>query len=224
MKLLAIETAFEACSVALHLDGECLERYAVTPRGHAATLLPWVEELLAQAQLSLSGLDAIAFSQGPGSFTSLRIGISVVQGLAFGADLPVAPVSSLRAMVQAQDPDQQQRTLVVMDARMQEVFAGDYTWRDGIAVAVSEDRLLLPARLTAPADEVWTALGNGFARFPELARLAENARALQVDAWPRAAAVALLAAHWLRNHPGLPAEAAEPVYLRDKVADKPREA
>ena len=221
MKLLAVETAFEACSVALLLDGECRERYAVTPRGHAAALLPWVEQLLTEADLSLGALDAIAFSQGPGSFTSLRIGISVVQGLAFGADLPVAPVSSLRAMAQASAC---QRALVVMDARMHEVFAGEYAWADGMAVPLAEDRLLIPGEVRAPGAGAWTAIGNGFARFPELAAMAEAAQAVQLEAWPRASAVAQLAAYWLREHPGLPAEAAEPVYLRDKVADKPGEA
>ena len=94
MKLLAIETATETVSVALELNGEVHERYLHAPRQHAELLLPWVEELLAEAGVGFSVLDAIAFSRGPGSFTSLRIGIGVVQGLAWASDCPVIPVSS----------------------------------------------------------------------------------------------------------------------------------
>lgn len=218
MKLLAIETAFEACSVAVLVNGECTERFALAPRGHAASVLPWVEEMLAGAGLGLGALDAIAFSQGPGGFTSLRIGISVVQGLAFGAGLPVVPVSSLQATAQVAGAE---LALVVMDARMQEVYSGAYALREGLAVPVQADRLLPPAAVTVPDDRGWTGVGNGFARCPELATLASGLRAVQADTWPRASAVAVLAAHWLRDHTGLPAEAAQPVYLRDRVADKP---
>jgi tRNA threonylcarbamoyladenosine biosynthesis protein TsaB len=217
MKLLAIETAFEACSVALWLDGQCEERFETTPRGHAGHVLPWVEELLAGAQLGIRALDAIAFSQGPGSFTSLRIGISVVQGLTFGADLPVAPVSSLQATAQCAGL---QRALVVMDARMQEVFAGAYEMRDGLASPVQADALLLPGQVSVPGEGDWSGIGNGFERFPELTALGGQLQQVQPQHWPRASAVALLAAHWLEHNPGLPAEQAEPTYLRDKVADK----
>jgi tRNA threonylcarbamoyladenosine biosynthesis protein TsaB len=218
MKLLAIETAFEACSVALCVDGECRERFEVAPRGHAERLLPWVEALLAEAELPLSALDAIAFSQGPGSFTSLRIGISVTQGLAFGAGLPVVPVSSLATLALAAGVP---RALVAMDARMGEVYAGAYTLRDGIAHSVMPDRLATPEQLSLPEGDGWTAVGNGFERFDALAALAAGLSEVKAGAWPTAKAVALLAQAWLRERPGLPAEAAEPVYLRDKVADKP---
>ena len=218
MKLLAIETAFEACSVALAIDGECRERFEQAPRGHAERLLPWVEALLAESGLRLAELDAIAFSQGPGSFTSLRIGISVTQGLAFGAGLPVVPVSSLAATVQASGAA---RALVAMDARMGEVYAGAYEMREGIARPVVADSVLPPGSVRIPDDGAWTAVGNGFERFEELSALAAGLKGVLPRAWPTATAVALLAADSLQHTPGLPAETAEPVYLRDKVAEKP---
>ena len=101
MNLLAIETATETCSVALSINGEVMELYEHAPRQHAELLLPWVRQLLAEAGLTFNSLDGIAFSRGPGSFTSLRIGIGVVQGLAWASDLPVVPVSSLAATAQA---------------------------------------------------------------------------------------------------------------------------
>ena len=139
MKLLAIETAFESFSVALRLGGETLERSRVAPREHASLLLPWTEELLAESGMTLGALDAFAFSRGPGSFTSLRIGIGVAQGLAWGADLPVAPVSSLLATAQAGLPQSgPENAVIAMDARMDEVFACRATTGNGLAVLLGD--------------------------------------------------------------------------------------
>lgn len=218
MKLLAIETSTETCSVALSLDGERRERFEHAPRGHARLLLPWVESLLAEAGLRLPQLDAVAFSRGPGSFTALRIGIGVTQGLAWGADLPVVPVSSLQATAQGVDRD---GVLVAMDARMNEVFAGAFRRQDHIMRPAGEEAVLLPEAVTVPPEGAWCGAGNGFDRFEPLRALAARLEGVIIDAWPRAAAVAELAEDWLRDHEPLPPEQAQPVYLRDRVAEKP---
>lgn len=223
MRLLAIETAFEPCSVALWLDGDCRERMAVEPRGHAGLVLPWVEELLAEGGLALGALDAIACSRGPGSFTSLRIGISVTQGLAWGAGLGVVPVSSLQATAQTLAGSGVERALVAMDARMGEVYSGCFELRDGLMQAIGEESVGPPDALALPDGQDWSGVGNGFVRFPELATLAEGLQTLHGDAWPGAGAVAELASGWLDANEALPAAAAQPVYLRDKVADKPKQ-
>ena len=218
MKLLAIDTAFETCSVALWQDGDVLERHEHAPRGHAQLLLPWVEAVLAEAQQTLAALDAIAFSRGPGSFTSLRIGIGVVQGLAFGADVPVLPVSSLRTTAQQASTQGVSRACVLMDARMDEVYTGCFELRDAVMMPMGEERVCAPEQALPAQPQQWHAVGNGCERF---APLAEAAFAAHLPAvWPRASTLARLAAADFSAQTLLAAEQAQPVYLRDKVAEK----
>jgi tRNA threonylcarbamoyladenosine biosynthesis protein TsaB len=222
--LLAIETSSEACSVALLLGDRLEERFECAPMGHAEILLPAVRSLMSDAGIHLGQLDAIAFGRGPGSFTSLRIGIGVVQGLAWGAQLPVVPVPSLAAVAleaAAAAGAEATRIRVAMDARMQEVYTADYRREadGGLGVLVPE-RVCSPGDASDPPGEPFLAAGNGFERFPELERLGASARYCAADTWPRAARVAELARLWLQHNEPLPAEAAQPVYLRDKVAEK----
>ncbi len=155
--LLAIETSSEACSVAVTIGGEILQRHLHAPLRHAELLLPAVRSLLDEADMPLGNMDAIVFGRGPGSFTSLRIGIGVVQGLAWGADLPVIPVSSLAAVAQQalgrdsrSEPDSLLRyVLVAMDARMSEVFHCTYAISDAeLLVPESPESVSAPAAVT----------------------------------------------------------------------------
>jgi tRNA threonylcarbamoyladenosine biosynthesis protein TsaB len=234
MRLLGLDTAYEACVVGLQVDDECLERREITPRGHAERLLPWVGELLAEAGLALTDLDAIAFGRGPGSFTSLRIGIGVVQGLAFGAGLPVVPVSSLAAIAaagldaeRASGAELPGAVLVAMDARMDEVFSARYPlYRQGkgqggpCSATETPERLETPARAAQRAEGGDLLLGNAFERCAELAGLGDRGR-VRPDVLATAPALLRLACRSLRHHPGLPPEQAQPVYLRDQVAARP---
>src|SRR5690554_1877457 len=126
MNILAIETSTESCSVALAAAGQVSSRYRHAPREHAELLLPWIQELLAEAHIDFADIDVIAFSRGPGSFTSLRIGIGVVQGIAWASDCPVVPISSLAAAAQVAAKEGVKTALVALDARMGEVFTGLY--------------------------------------------------------------------------------------------------
>ena len=224
-RMLAIETSAEACSAALAVDGEVRERFEHAPLKHAELILPMISGLLAEAGLRAGDLDAIAFGRGPGSFTSLRIGIGVVQGLAWGADRPVVPVSSLAAVAQgvvdARSVPASARILVAMDARMGEVFHAAFRRDDGgRAVADGDEGVSAPESLS-PRGE-WLAAGNGFERYEALGRLAESASACLPGIWPRAAAVLKLAGAWLETNPPLPAALAQPVYIRNDVAEKPK--
>ncbi|MDM8563559.1 tRNA (adenosine(37)-N6)-threonylcarbamoyltransferase complex dimerization subunit type 1 TsaB, partial [Candidatus Marithioploca araucensis] len=127
MKLLAFDASSPACSCALYLDGEITERYEIAPRQHAALILPMADELLTEAGLKPIELEGIAFGRGPGSFTGLRIASGVAQGIAFAADIPVAPISSLATLAQAAYIENgAQKVLAAIDARMSEVYWGMY--------------------------------------------------------------------------------------------------
>ena len=223
-RILAIETSAETCSVALDMHGELREKFEHAPLKHAELILPAVSSLLAEAGITAKDLDVIAFGRGPGSFTSLRIGIGVVQGLAWGADVPVVPVSSLAAVAQAafdsrQWPASPPQIVVAMDARMQEVFHATFTAGDGGIVSLAgEESVSAAAAVTV--EEPWLAAGNGFERFEELRKLAQGAVCSLPDTWPRASVVLKLARDWLRENKALSAGLAQPVYIRNNVAQK----
>jgi tRNA threonylcarbamoyladenosine biosynthesis protein TsaB len=220
VKLLAVETAFEPCSVALWDDGRVLERFESAPRSHAERLLPFVEDLLRESGFRLVDLDGIAFSRGPGSFTSLRIGIGVVQGLAFGADLPVWPVSSLQTVAQAVSGELAAgRAWVAMDARMGEVYSGRFERSDGLMVPAGPESVGAPEVVVPEEPERWAGVGNGFERFEALAGTPVAQRF--PEACARAGDVARLAASAWSPEAARPPDRAQPVYLRNRVAEKP---
>ncbi|MFK0570184.1 tRNA (adenosine(37)-N6)-threonylcarbamoyltransferase complex dimerization subunit type 1 TsaB [Endozoicomonas sp.] len=222
MKLLALDTATEACSVALNLDGEVIERFELTPRRHSRDLLPMVEAILAQAGISLKQLDALAFGRGPGAFTGLRVATAMVQGLAFAVDLPVIPISTLAALAQQGLREYQaSRVLSAIDARMGEVYWGAFSESDGLMVPVVSEMVAAPENVIVPSiDKHWFGMGTGWA-FRD--RMSATVMDCQVEVWPHAKDIALLAAADFKQGRVLPAEQAMPVYLRDKVALKKSE-
>lgn len=218
-RILALDTAAEACSVALLADGQVIERVETAPRRHAASLLPMAEACLAEASFELGALDAVAFGRGPGSFTGLRIATGVAQGIAFGAELPVLPVSNLAAgAAAAWRRHGWRRVLVAFDARMDELYAAAFELSDtGLPCAVSDEALLAPSALVLPAGGDWCGAGSAFTAWPALA----GALALAaVDAGLSPTARDLLgpAAAALARGEGVAAEEALPVYLRERVA------
>ena len=222
MNLIAIDTATEACSVALwRSDGELQELYELAPRAQAQRLLPMIDRLLAEAGLGRGDLDAVAVGRGPGSFTGVRLAISVAQGLALGLGLPVLAISSLAALAQAEAEHYPNATLLAcIDARMGEVYAGCYRVGANGQVGLAAAEAVGPAGQVALAEgDDWVVLGTGWASYADalrarigIPRFADGAR------YPRAAMIArLAAAAWARGE-GVAAELALPVYLRDKVA------
>lgn len=225
-KLLAIETASLACSAALLVNGEVEERYALAPRQHADLILPMIESLLAEAEMDVTQLDAITFGQGPGSFTGVRIAASVVQGIAFGADLPVVPVSSLAAVALAAIKESGlKKVMCAFDARMSEVYWGVYTASaDGGVTLTGEEVVCKPADAPLPegtgsVSSGWVGAGAGWDSYGKILieRAGEQVVRLLPDFEPRAKDVAVLGAEKYMAGVRLPAEQALPVYLRDKV-------
>lgn len=219
MKLLALDTATEACTVALWQDGQVLERHE-TGGQHAERLLPMVNALLAEAGLVLTQLDALAFGRGPGSFTGLRIGAGVIQGLAFGADLPVVPVSSLAALAQGVDAP---NVLAAFDARMQQVYWGAYCRNpQGLMALQGAEQVLAPQRVPVPDGAEWVGAGQGWDVYHAAlhSRLGDHLKAWVPQQLPLARHVAGLGVAAFREGAALSAELALPVYLRDDVAAK----
>lgn len=220
MKLLALDAATEACTVAIVVGDDVREAFQVAPREHGHLLLPMVYRLLAEAGLPLSALDAIAFGRGPGAFTGVRMAVATAQGLALGADLPLLAVSTLATLAQGAGADRRP-VLAVIDARMGEVYAGGYApdpVSGGLRECLSE-RVCAPESLEIPKGEFWFGAGSGWARYPdELGRaLGQAVSDSDSAALPRARNMLVLAAReWTAGRVLAPEQAA-PVYLRDQV-------
>ena len=217
MKLLAFETATEACSVAVYVDGEVCERFDLAPRRHAELALPWADEVLAEAGIAKSQLDAIAVGRGPGAFTGVRLAIAVAQGIALALDRPVLPVSTLAALAMRADGD---RILASIDARMGEVYLGAFSRRGDDLVALDDEVVVKPDDATIPEGDSWHGVGTGFAAAEAALSLRLHGRLATVDAvaLPHAADVARLAALAFARGEAVAAERIEPAYLRNNVA------
>ena len=221
MKLLALETATDACSVAL-LEGErVVERHLHAPRRHAELVLTLVAEVLDEAGVRLGELDALAFGRGPGSFTGVRIATGVVQGLAYGAGLPVVGVSSLAALAQGALRERGgEGFLAAFDARMDEVYWGAFSAdADGLVMPRGAETVVSPdAVARVPAGD-WLGVGDGWAVHGERlrARLGVGLSACEADRLPRARDVAVLGEWAYARGEAVAASQALPVYLRDRV-------
>jgi tRNA threonylcarbamoyladenosine biosynthesis protein TsaB len=220
MKILALDTSTEYCSVALWRDGEIDAREVLAGQRHSEMLLGMVDAMLKQHALTLRGLDGIAFGSGPGSFTGLRIACGVTQGLAFGAALPVVGVSTLLALAESA---RAARVVCCLDARMGQVYHAAYE-RDGLAWStVHAPGLSAPGEVPLlPGVSSWAGSGSGFKAHGEALerRYAGRLSAIIADVYPHAREVALLAVPEFEQGRAVAAEAARPVYIRDKVALK----
>lgn len=222
MKLLALDTSTERMSLAVQNGSVCLSHEAEGGARASSTLIPAIMALLAQAQLTLPELQAVCFGQGPGAFTGLRTACAVAQGLALGADLPVLPVDTLLGVAEAAR-GHDTRVLVVMDARMGQVYAAAYAWQGDQWQTLQAPQLCQPTDVQVPT--AWTSqahvlAGNAWA----VPALQTSLQALMTDqavvrpSWPEASALLRLgAAAWQRGE-ALPADQALPVYVRDQVA------
>lgn len=221
MKLLAIDTATERCSVALWNNGEILQQDRMLDRAHAEVILPMVDSVLAEAGCVLTQLDGIAFGRGPGGFTGVRVAVSVAQGLAFGAQLPVLPVSDLAAIAAgAYRNHGEARVIVCMDARMAEVYWGQYHVSADSVSLQGVEAVLRPEDVPVPEAGRWFGAGAGFAAYRDILtkRLAATLAGVAPDMLPEARDIVSLAAQAHIRGKYLSPEHALPVYLRDQVA------
>lgn len=221
--ILAIDTATEACSVALYRDGEYLYRYELTPRQHSQRLFGMLRELLPSGKLADHGIDAIAYGCGPGSFTGLRIVASAVQGLAYTNNLPALAVSTLACQAQtalrlgcvAQDG----MVLSTLDARINEVYYAVFGFEDGLAVVREEAVAASPALIAPDAGTgALQAVGSGCNYVAEFAPpLRDRLQSISADLLPDARDLVPLALDQLRRGEIQHARQVQPVYVRDEI-------
>ena len=221
MKLLAFETATEACSVAVYVDGEVHERFGLAPRRHAELALPWAEDMLAEAGIARSQLDAIAVGRGPGAFTGVRLAIAIAQGIALALDRPLLPVSTLAALAMRADAASDgDRILAAIDARMGEIYLGAFRRSGDDLVALDAEVVTRPDAAGIPDGDGWNGVGTGFSAADAALALHLQGRLATFDAaaLPHAADVARLGALAFARGEAIAPERIEPAYLRNNVA------
>ena len=217
MKILALDTSTEYCSAALRIGGNTDVREQLAGQRHSELVLGMIDELLRTRQLTVRDLDGIAFGEGPGSFTGLRIACGVVQGLAFGAGVPVAGVGTLLAMAEGSGAG---RVVCCVDARVHEIYHAAYEREGGAWRAVHAPSICAPAAAPELKGEGWLACGSGFKAYADVLEKRYAGRLASVDLaiYPHAADIAKLAEPAFLGGRAVRAEDAAPVYLRDKVA------
>ncbi len=227
MRILAFDTATEACSAAVCMGDRVVSRFREAPRAQAELLLPMIQSVLDEAGLVLAELDALAFGRGPGSFTGVRLAASVAQGLAFGASLPVLPVSTLAAVALEglRRAPRADAILACNDARMSEVYWCPFAREDGgLPRPLGPERVGPPGAVALPdavpgqARALWVGAGRGFLAQASLGPRLEMLGEVFADLPPSAEAMLPLARRDFASGQALPAAEALPVYVRDNVA------
>jgi tRNA threonylcarbamoyladenosine biosynthesis protein TsaB len=225
MNLLAIDSSTEACSCALFIDGEIQHRNVMTPRRHAEFILPLADDLLAAAGITPLQLDGVAFGCGPGSFTGLRLACGIAQGIAFAADIPIAPVSSLATLAQAAYSDYgADHVLAAIDARMKEIYWGKYILdTQGIMRCEGEEQVCTPTNISLPTEGRWYGIGSGWTSYADqlITQLNHSVSVFlqeyQGNRYPQARAMIPLALAIFAEQQAVNAAEALPVYLRNQV-------
>ncbi len=222
MDILALETSTEHCSTALWRDGVVHERAVHAGQAHSEILIGMADAVLAAGGVRLAALDGIAYGQGPGSFTGLRIACAVAQGLAFSAEIPLAGIGTLQAMALACG---EERVVCCLDARMQEVYHAAYVREGDDYVEVSAPRVCAPDAVPRLPGGGWTGCGSGFDAYEKVLRQRHGTALTDIreGVYPRARDIALLAAPLFAAGRGIRAEDAAPLYIRDRVALKTAE-
>lgn len=217
VKILALDTSTEACSASLFIDGDVYDRHEIAPRRHAELILPMIDAVLTESNHKLTELDAIAFGQGPGAFTGVRIAAGITQGLALGAGLPVIPISSLATL--AQGAINRSPTLfAAIDARMEEIYWCAYELaEDGVAQPLSEERLSAPGTVALSTEAPFFGVGTGWGTYRTCLEeiFGEQVTGIDSECYPLAKDALPLAIRKFKNGGAVSAERALPVYLRN---------
>lgn len=222
MNLLVIDTATEACSVAVQVDGKIYNRFEICPQQHSQRILPMIDEVLHEANITLKELDYLGFGRGPGSFTGVRIATGILQGLSLGTGLKVVGISTLAAMAQeASDKFKVNHVFAAIDARMAEVYFAEYAFSEGIVRLIAEESVLPPeVALPETAENcVYLGVGTGWAAYEAL-DVDNKVNVISDVIYPNALYMLPLALAQIEAGLAVDVEDIQPVYLRDKVTWK----
>ena len=222
MNILIIDTATEACSVALEVNGQVYNRFEICPQQHSQRILPMIDEVLKEANVTLQNLEYLAFGRGPGSFTGVRIATGVLQGLALGTGHKVVGISTLAAMAQqAYVQHQSQHVTAAIDARMSEVYFGQYQLQQKVMTLVGVEQVLPPeqgAALLSNSFEM-VGVGTGWQAYANL-DVDGQIDVLADVLYPNALYMLPLAKAFISEGQAVDVHDIQPVYLRDKVTWK----
>jgi len=228
MNILVIDTATEACSVALEVNEHVFNRFEICPQQHSQRILPMIDEVLKEAQVTLQDLDYLAFGRGPGSFTGVRIATGVLQGLSLGTGHKVVGISTLAAMAQqAYMLNKSERVTAAIDARMSEVYFGQYQLQQNVMTLIGEEQVLPPEqgavllrrRSNSTEGSEMIGVGTGWQAYPELNAVAKI-DVLPDVLYPNAFYMLPIAKVLIADGQAVDVEGIQPVYLRDKVTWK----
>lgn len=216
-QIIALDTATDACSVALHCDAGKFDRFEIAPRQHTHLLLPMVEAVLAEAQLRVKDLDLVAFGRGPGSFAGIRIATGAAQGLALAYETPVVGVSTLESMAwrALEEAPGAEYILAALDARMDEVYWCCYQVVDGDLKPLHEERVSAPADVALAVEGKWTLAGSGAVYLASLPKIEVSVVRCLPEIYPVARIMVQLAEREFNAGRALAPEEAQPVYLRE---------
>ena len=226
MRILALDTSTEYLSLALQLKGTTLRYDALAGQSHSQQILPQIRALLNEANIELTDLDGIAFGAGPGSFTGVRIACGVVQGLAFGANLPVVGVNTLMALAESSfQENAANKVLACLDARMGEIYHAAFEKHAGVWQEVSASALFKPQDAPMVTGDDWVGAGSGWLTYGDQLGEIYGAQVTQTlpNALPTAAAILAIATPLFEAGLGKSAFEAAPIYIRNKVALKTAE-
>lgn len=226
MNILALDTCTESCSAALLFEGKLFERSVLTQRSHSDLILGMMDELLSEANARLVDVNVLAFGRGPGSFTGVRVGVGVAQGIAFARELPVVPVSTLTAVAQqAAENCETPYIAVAIDARMGEIYCAHYKIVDGFVELLDQERVCPPEEFLPFNDEKWFGAGTGWSEYKSqlTANFSDRLVDINAEQYPQAKQMIMLAQKEIAADRTVPAEQAIPVYLRNNVAKKKAE-
>jgi tRNA threonylcarbamoyladenosine biosynthesis protein TsaB len=225
MKILAIDTATEACSVAIWCDGQINEHFVEQPKGHGTLILRMIDAILNETGIKLNELNAVAFGRGPGGFTGVRMAVSVAQAIGFGADLPLIPISNLAMLAQGWYRISAATHIIpALDARMQEIYIASYRIINELAEIVTPEQVIAPNLFTLNFDyHTWHGVGRGWSAHKPIltAQLGQQLTMVTSEFLCHAQDALPLAITALNSGNTILTEQALPVYLRDKVATSP---